>query len=266
MNIWMGNGAKLKDIRADRLLLQRRCCYSNIVHISEFECCHRLSCHMNRKVSKVKEYFEKREKRLEFYHRALMISLIVFLFLVIISHLGLAGSIIVLAAGMIALFCIFAFGFINFAFSSEYKSIKWMRKKYDIDYLVKGIDLNACPTLPDSNIYCGDNAFASVGTGRIKLIGLIPYDAPKWVYVSKLYIAGGLKKAGDSFNILCEDGVHYGIAANRKDINYLFANYITASSRDLIIGYGVQERKKYLQTLSKQQRMVYCIKHFFNLE
>ncbi|WP_298069823.1 hypothetical protein [uncultured Mailhella sp.] len=218
----------------------------------------------------MKEYIMKREKRLLFYRRT-FIGLFVFIVTSIIIR-RLIWAFPVSTFGLIvylsAFFCTLALGFINFVFSIEYKSIRWIRKNYDIDFLENGINLDSRPTLPDSRIYCGNYAFASVGKGRgrTKAITLIPYDAARWVYKSKVYVARGLKESFSSFNVLCDEGVHFAIGASDSEISYLLSNYIIKFSHTVVIGYGKEQKKRYIQGLSKIQRIAYCVKSFFNVE
>lgn len=96
------------------------------------------------------------------------------------------------------------------------------------------------PTLPRTQIYCGKRAFYCQKTGV-----LLPYSEIAWVYKYEKRTNGFVTER--AVILRTKDGKSFRLPQLDDEINWLLSNYIIPNSPDLIIGYGAEQKRRYVQ-------------------
>lgn len=118
-------------------------------------------------------------------------------------------------------------------------SVKWLEKK-DLSDVANDISLEK-PALQRSKIYCGQKAFFCK-----KPCTIIPYREVAWVYLyeRRLYGVIAVEKA---VVIFTRDGKKFSLNANADEFKWLLESHIIPHSPDVVLGYGVEQERRYKQ-------------------
>ena len=120
-------------------------------------------------------------------------------------------------------------------------------KKHDLTQELEDINEEKLD-LEKSKICLGDKGFLSKKSGIA-----LPYSRILWVYVQVTSYYG--VKGDEKVCIGCRDGRFFNIKAQRQELEIL-TQKIGAQCFDLIVGYGTEQQKRYIDTVRQYKKNV----------
>lgn len=191
----------------------------------------------------MKKFIDKKVKSARIYRIFLLILLLMFVCsFFIIPHVD---SDIPLMVASVSVISLILFSLIYYLLFHLYAyNFKWLiRNGYE--NIADDIDLTK-PTLPRSGIYCGENALFSK---KSKLI--MPYSEMAWLYLYRQNLNG--INIENSIIINTTDGKCFHLYHKGNEFNWLMVNYIMSKKPDVIVGFGSEQKKRYLEISKKKK-------------
>ncbi len=140
---------------------------------------------------------------------------------------------------MITVWTNIIFVVVYFAAFHPFKVSMSLLKQKGIEHIADDINLQQ-PTLPSSKIYCGQYALFCK-----KPFIIIPYSEMAWVYLYERKTYGiTVEKA---IIVHTKTGKRFALKSNVDEFQWLLQNFVAAQSPNIIIGYGKQQKKRYLE-------------------
>lgn len=134
---------------------------------------------------------------------------------------------------MIAVWVIYIKRYLNFSRSMN------MLHKLGLENAADDINLNR-PSLPRSEIYCGQQAFLSK-----QPYAIIPYSQIAWTYLYKHRLNGFT--IDKSVIIVSKSGQRFFLHADFDEYKWLLEHYIIPVVPGIVLGYGDQQKQLYIE-------------------